>query len=217
MYAESYANCATSHPTPVVTILGTNDFESNYDGITYQGTLYFHSSDEGNALWIEKNGLLDSPEVTEMPNLSTNDGSSVERYRWTDAEDCIELVHYKVNGGGHDWPGSFGNMDIVSHEVIWDHLKEYNMEGQMSCATSRINDLETQEWKISPNPTSMALNVTFGEGETPDWFQIFNVRGQVCMESRSVQGAHWTIDISGLKPGLHLIRTARGTQSFVVR
>jgi hypothetical protein len=36
-------------------------------------------------------------------------------------------------------------MDIVSHEVIWDHLKEYNMEGQMSCATSRINDLETQE------------------------------------------------------------------------
>ncbi len=217
MYAESYANCATSHPTPVVTILGTNDFESNYDGITYQGTLYFHSSDEGNALWIEKNGLLDDPEVTEMPNLSTNDGSSVERYRWTDSEDCIELIHYKVNGGGHDWPGSFGNMDIVSHEVIWDHLKEYNMEGQMSCATSRINDLETQEWKISPNPTSMALNVTFGEGETPDWFQIFNVRGQVCMESRSVQGAHWTIDISGLKPGLHLIRTARGTQSFVVR
>ena len=44
MYAESYANCATSHPTPVVTILGTNDFESLYDGITYQGTLYYHSS-----------------------------------------------------------------------------------------------------------------------------------------------------------------------------
>jgi len=37
------------------------------------------------------------------------------------------------------------------------------------------------------------------------------------MESRRVQGAHWTIDIAGLKPGLHLIRTARGTQSFVVR
>ena len=84
------------------------------------------------------------------------------------AEDCIEIDFYKVNGGGHDWPGAFGNMDIVSHEVIWDHLKEYNMEGQMSCATSRINDLETQEWKISPNPTSMALTVTFGEGATPD-------------------------------------------------
>ena len=142
MYAESYANCATSHPTPVVTILGTNDFESNYDGITYQGTLYFHSSDEGNALWIEKNGLLDSPEVTEMPNLSTNDGSSVERYRWTDAEDCIELIHYKVNGGSHDWPGSFGNMDIVSHEVIWDHLKDYNMEGKISCDFEGCMDQE---------------------------------------------------------------------------
>ena len=217
MYAESYANCATSHPTPVVTILGTNDFISNYDGITYQGTLYYHSSDEGNALWIEKNGLLDDAEVTEMPNLSTTDGSSVEQYRWADAEDCIELTHYKVNGGDHDWPGAFGNMDIVSHEVIWDHLKAFNMEGRMSCATARINDRETQEWTVSPNPTSMALNVTFGEGDTPDWFQIFNVQGQVCMERRSVQGPHWTIDITGLKAGLHLIRTARGTQSFVVR
>ena len=217
MYAESYANCATSHPTPVVTILGTNDFISNYDGITYQGTLYYHSSDEGNALWIERNGLLDDPEVTAMPNLSTSDGSSVEQYRWADAEDCIELTHYKVNGGDHDWPGAFGNMDIVSHEVIWDHLKAFNMEGRMSCATARINDRETQEWTVSPSPTSMVLNVNFGDGETPDWFQIFNVRGQVCMERRSVQGTHWTIDITGLKPGLHLIRTARGTQSFVVR
>ena len=48
MYAESYANCDVNHPTPIVTILGTNDFISSYDGITYAGTLYYHSSDAGN-------------------------------------------------------------------------------------------------------------------------------------------------------------------------
>ena len=139
MYAESYANCATSHPTPVVTILGTDDFNSPYNGLTYNGTLYFRSSDEGNALWIEKNGLLNAPEVFAVPDISPNDGSTVDRYRWADAEDCIELIHYKINGGGHDWPGTFGNMDIVSHEVIWDHLKAFNMDGKITCA----NDPET--------------------------------------------------------------------------
>lgn len=134
MYAESYSNCITSHPTPVVTILGTNDFNSPYNGLTYDGTLYFHSSDDGNALWIEKNNLLAVPEIVDVPNINPNDGSTVERYRWVDAEDCIELVHYKVNGGDHDWPGTFGNMDMVSHTVIWDHLRAFNMDGKIACA-----------------------------------------------------------------------------------
>ena len=38
MYAESMTSCVVTHPTPVVTILGTNDFISNYDGVEYQGT-----------------------------------------------------------------------------------------------------------------------------------------------------------------------------------
>ena len=134
MYAESYSSCITSHPTPVVTILGTNDFNSPYNGLTYDGTLYFHSSDDGNALWIEKNNLLPVPEIVDIPNINPNDGSTVERYRWVDAEDCIELVHYKVNGGDHDWPGTFGNMDMVSQTVIWDHLKAFNMDGKITCA-----------------------------------------------------------------------------------
>ena len=134
MYAESYAACQTSHPTPIVTILGTNDFISNYDGISYQGTLYYHSSDEGNQLWIEKNDLLVTPDVMQMPNLDPNDGSSVERYRWTSEDECIELTHYKVVGGDHDWPGTFGNMDNVSHELIWDALSAHDMNGKIICS-----------------------------------------------------------------------------------
>ena len=134
MYVESYANCSVSHPTPVVTILGTSDWNSPYNGLTYNGVLYFQSSDEGNALWIEENGLLNNPEVVAIPNINPNDGSTVDRYRWTDSEDCIELIHYRVNGGDHDWPGTTGNMDIVSHEVIWNHLKAFDMNGKIACA-----------------------------------------------------------------------------------
>ena len=46
-----------------------------------------------------------TPTVVQMPSLSSSDGSTVE--------------YYKVIGGGHDWPGSFGNMDIDASLVIW--------------------------------------------------------------------------------------------------
>ena len=140
MYAESYDECVVTHPTPVVTILGTNDFISSYDGITYDGTLYYHSAEATHDLWIDQNGLLPQAEVSTVPDLNPSDNTSVELYQWRDEQNCRELAHYKVNGGDHDWPGTFGNMDIVSHDVIWAHLKEFDMDGRMSCAC-RCNTL----------------------------------------------------------------------------
>ena len=139
MYAETYDNCEVIHPTPVVTILGTNDYVSNYDGITYEGTLYYHSNDATNDLWIENNNLISTSNLSLIPDINSNDGSTVELYSWSSEDECIDLYHYKVIGGGHDWPGTFGNMDIVSHEVIWSHLSEYGMDGKLDCNTSDVN------------------------------------------------------------------------------
>ncbi len=139
MYAETYTNCELTHPTPVVTILGTEDYISNYDGITYEGTLYYHSNNSTNDLWIENNNLVPTSNLSLIPDINPNDGSTVELYSWSSEDDCIDLFHYKVIGGGHDWPGTFGNMDIVSHEIIWNHLSEYGMDGKLDCNTSNVN------------------------------------------------------------------------------
>ena len=139
MYAETYDNCEVVHPTPVVTILGNEDSISNYDGITYEGTLYYHSNHATNDLWIENNNLVPTPTLTFMPDINSNDGSTVELYSWSSEDECIGIYHYKIIGGGHDWPGTFGNMDIVSHEVIWSHLSEYGMNGKLDCSVSDIN------------------------------------------------------------------------------
>ena len=42
--------------------------------------------------------------------------------------DCIENAEvwlYEVVGGGHDWPGSNGNMDINASEEIWSFFSQY--------------------------------------------------------------------------------------------
>ena len=123
------------------------DFISNYDGVTYEGTLYYQSSDATHAYWVANNNLLPTANMSSVPNINTTDGSTVELYSWSSEDECIDLYHYKVIGGGHDWPGTFGNMDIVSHEKIWEHLSEYGMSGKLDCKSSHVSSPLTSSTK----------------------------------------------------------------------
>ena len=90
-------------------------------------------------MWIESNNLVPVSNLSSIQDINTNDGSSVELFSWFSEDECVGLYHYKVNGGGHDWPGTFGNMDIVSHEIIWEHLSEYGMNGKLDCNSTNNN------------------------------------------------------------------------------
>ena len=73
------------------------------------------------------------PVQTAVPNVSSNDGSTADFITWESADGCVAVEHYRINGGDHDWPGTFGNMDIVAHEVIWDFVKQYGLSGHLDC------------------------------------------------------------------------------------
>ena len=45
-----------------------------------------------------------------------------------DSTECMynnEVRLYEVINGGHDWPGSSGNMDIESSEEIWSFFSQF--------------------------------------------------------------------------------------------
>ena len=217
MYAESYDNCVVTHPTPVVTILGTSDFISSYDGITYNGTLYYHSAEATHDLWIDQNGLLPQEEVSTVPDLNPSDNTSVELYQWRDEQNCRELAHYKVNGGDHDWPGTFGNMDIVSHDVIWAHLKEFDMDGRMSCATDATLSLSTVEWTLYPNPATDQLVLDLNQSVTSaEVYRIYNSTGQ-CVRQGAITSQNTSIDLATLPCGLHWLTVGTLTKRFVIQ
>ena len=69
-------------------------------------------------------------EIFQIENSNTNDGSLVERHRWSNEIGDIYVEHLKVIGGGHDWPGYFGNMDINSNNEIWDFVSQYDINGK---------------------------------------------------------------------------------------
>ena len=64
-----------------------------------------------------------------MPDLNSSDGSTVEHYSWNNGNKGVSVEHYKVLNGGHDWPGSWGNMDINSSEEIWKFVSKYSING----------------------------------------------------------------------------------------
>ena len=81
--------------------------------------------------WISYNQINDSPIITELPNTDTSDGSSVKLYQYKNGNNDVEIEHYKVINGGHDWPGSFGNMDINADSIIWNFVSKFDINGKI--------------------------------------------------------------------------------------
>ena len=75
--------------------------------------------------FVDLFGLV-SEGTEELPNIDATDGSEVEVMAWSNETACPRLEPYKVIGGGHDWPGAWGNMDIDASLVAWEFSKARN-------------------------------------------------------------------------------------------
>tara|TARA_Y100000385_G_scaffold208671_1_gene216386 strand:- start:459 stop:1835 length:1377 start_codon:yes stop_codon:yes gene_type:complete len=74
--------------------------------------------------FVEKNGCTTLVEGS-VPNTDTSDGSFIVSEKYTGGVNQNEVWYYKVVGGGHDWPGSEGNMDIEAGEQAWLFFQNY--------------------------------------------------------------------------------------------
>nr|AOE12547.1 LpqC [uncultured bacterium]CCF99361.1 phospholipase/carboxylesterase [uncultured Cytophagia bacterium] len=54
-----------------------------------------------------------------FPDIDPTDGSVVNSDKYSQFGSCTQVWLYTVNGGGHDWPGSDGNMDISASREAW--------------------------------------------------------------------------------------------------
>ena len=77
-----------------------------------------------------------------LPNTSLNDGSQVFVEKYSSSTTNTHIWFYKVEGGGHDWPGSEGNMDIDSAEEIWNFFKHCMNESNLNVTENNVNSTE---------------------------------------------------------------------------
>lgn len=124
-----YDNCNPDHPTPILQFHGTDD-----DVVPFNGNAWSKSMDEVMEYWVEQNGC-DTPQWSrDLEDKVTTDGSTVEHLEYFGCNKEVETGLYKIDGGGHTWPGtSFKfpgtNDDINASEIIWEFFSEYTLSG----------------------------------------------------------------------------------------
>ena len=217
MQGETFNNCAPQHPTGVLTILGTADLISDYNGITFGGVQYYMSAAETHEYWVTANNCNANPTMSTVPNTNTSDGSTVERYTWTDASGCTYVEHLKVIDGGHDWPGVFGNMDIDASQEIWNFVSGYDLSGLIECATNSIENTAAleDEVRVFPNPFEDKLIIESSFQGTQN-YALYSILGEHIL-SGSIQSGSKNINLESIPDGLYILKVRDQSLKVVKR
>ncbi len=129
--------CAPDAPTAVIAFHGTDDVTIPYEGRDFSiedpfAGVPVKSVTESMEFWAQMNGCGAGPSMTSLPNTDRNDGTTIDLFEWTDCDGNSAVSLYRVNNGGHTWPGSIrpiGNgrrsREIVASEVMWEFFKNH--------------------------------------------------------------------------------------------
>lgn len=98
LYVTPSADCSFTTPAPIIEFHGTADPVIRYGGGTSHGTRYL-SVDE----WLNKQ--VASMSCGSEP-VKTQIGSDITESAWSGCSSRGDLIHYRVTGGGHTWPGA---------------------------------------------------------------------------------------------------------------
>jgi polyhydroxybutyrate depolymerase len=211
MQANPNSFCSPVHPTGVLTILGTDDFVSTYNGIVYGGIEYYISAAATHRYWATHNNC----DTTATVN---NVSPSVERYTWSTASGCAYVEELKVIGGGHDWPGSFGNMTIDANIEIWQFVSRYDINGLIECSTSSIikkNNI-AGNFSVYPNPVKDIIHINVESEFIGTYYAITSVSGQIVSEGK-IDKQDSVINIQDLSEGIYFMQLDENThQSFKI-
>lgn len=124
-------------PVSVLILQGTDDPLVPYTG----GRL--RAGDRGRViptteavkLWVKHDGCDEKPAEETLPDRDPADGCTVKRFTYAHGRNGTEVVLYRIEGGGHTWPGGpqylpprlIGRVcrDIDGSAVIWDFFQKH--------------------------------------------------------------------------------------------
>ena len=205
MVPQTMATCAASHPTAIMQIHGTADPTVNYNGTAFvsesvQSILNY---------WSGYNNTDATAITTNVPNASTTDGCTAQRIEYLNGEACTEVVHYKIIGGGHTWPGALVNIGITNQDFkasteIWKFLSRYDINGLRAACTLSLDENKVEGLYVYPNPSNAIVTVK-GLLEEERNYEVLNALGQQ-VKTGIVSNVSSEIDLSRLQPDVYFLK-----------
>ena len=126
MSGKDWETCDPSNKIPVLQISGTNDTVVPWDGTmsTYGGWGGAPHILKIMDFWADLNSTTQTEKI-DFPDIDPSDNSTVSLTKRKGGVNNNEVWLYTVSGGGHEWPGAFGNNDMIASQEIWKFFKQY--------------------------------------------------------------------------------------------
>lgn len=211
MVPQAFMDCLPGTSMPVLQIHNTADPVVPYNGFEHGMPI-----EEVIARWRAFDFCAPIADTFAFPNIDVLDGSTIEKYTWSDCYANRQVVLYKVNGGGHTWPGSklvFAptNNDILASREIWEFFLQFN---QPISVNTRPAPAVQEALIFSPNPFQNLLNVE-SPGSPIQTIQVFSATGQLVHQSNDINSHHHQLSLATLSKGMYLVqtKTAKGNQT----
>ena len=191
---------------PVVHIHGTSDDDVSYYATAQNPGNSWNGSPGVEAVvqqWADWNNCTETS-VTALPDVDISDGSTVDLIKHTGGDYNYQAWLYRVNDGGHDWFGVWGNMDINSCAVTWAFWSEFcgapiSVDPILPDSPQLINAFSAEN--------ACSINIEIYENCT---LQLFNISGQLLSGSSERAGASISIPVT--ESGVYMI-VARGAKA----
>lgn len=117
-------NCEPGAPFPVLVTHGTADLLAFYAGFGDEGP--FLSVPGAVDLWRQEMGCDAEPVREDFPDLA-GDFTTITSFRFKGCLTGSEVLHFRVNGGGHSWPGDTGPWG----PVVGPHSRNLDLNRKM--------------------------------------------------------------------------------------
>lgn len=191
--------CDTSPPIPLFEIHGSQDNVTPLSGdpTNNDGWGAYPSISDTINYFVEKNECTSFINQT-LPNIDGSDGSFVNSEKHLNGVNNNEVWYYEVVGGGHDWPGAWGNMDINAGEEAWLFFQNH-IDNALSIPS--FEDIENAI-RVFPNPTSNIINIETNNSLELNEVFLFNTLG-VNLNAKITNGI---VDLSILNTGVYFLK-----------
>jgi polyhydroxybutyrate depolymerase len=124
-------DCHPAHPMPVIAFHGVEDAIVPYfGGPSRDDRFEFLPVEDWAANWADLNTCTDSPQTAQITN-------EISRISYHGCEESGEVVFYRINDGGHTWPGGeklpvwiagYTNPDINATALMWDFFSTHSLQ-----------------------------------------------------------------------------------------
>lgn len=200
--------CSPNRAVPIMQIHGTSDATVNYNG-----GFSILSIDSVLNYWIANNNCSATPTTTNVPDVVTTDLCTATRYDYLNGDLGSSVVHYKINSGGHTWPGAPINIGVTNQDFdasveIWKFFNQYQLSDFVS-----VPEIEKEETSIEftcKNPFDDYLSFSVNL-DTPYQVSITDILGKMVFQNNFINEQN-TIDLQHLKSGIYLFSIDSGNQ-----